>query len=61
MNVSDQVNGNPDFVLTVDHLKAWERDNGPMPHNSVILVNFGWAHKFGDRQSYYSGLEEPYR
>lgn len=61
VNVSDQVNGNPDFVLTVHHLKAWERDNGPIPHNSVILVNFGWAHKFGNRQSYYSGLEEPYR
>ncbi|XP_025199656.1 uncharacterized protein LOC112597702 [Melanaphis sacchari] len=61
VNVSNKVNGNGDFLLTVDHLKAWEQDNGPLPDRSVILVNFGWAHKFGDRQSYYNGLHEPYR
>jgi len=61
VNVSSEVNGNSDFLLTADHLKAWEQANGPLPNRSVILVNFGWAHKFGDRQSYYSGLQEPYR
>ncbi|KAE9531964.1 hypothetical protein AGLY_010166 [Aphis glycines] len=61
VNVSSEVNGNSDFLLTADHLKAWEQANGPLPNRSVILVNFGWAHKFGDRQSYYSGLHEPYR
>lgn len=61
VNVSSEVNGNSDFLLTADHLKAWEQANGPLPNRSVILVNFGWAHKFGDRQSYYNGLQEPYR
>lgn len=61
MNVSSEVNGNSDFLLTADHLKAWEQTNGPLPNRSVIFVNFGWAHKFGDRQSYYNGLQEPYR
>jgi len=54
VNVSSEVNGNADFLLTAEHLKAWERDNGPLPHRSVILVNFGWAHKFGDRKSYFN-------
>lgn len=61
VNVTDEVNGSGDFVLTADHLKAWERDNGPLPNRSVILVNFGWSHRFSDRQAYYNGLTEPYR
>lgn len=60
VNVSQEVNGNRDFLLTADHLKAWEQVNGPLPQRSVILVNFGWAHMFGDRQSYYGSLEKPY-
>ncbi|XP_060876535.1 isatin hydrolase-like [Metopolophium dirhodum] len=61
VNVSSEVNGNGDFLLTVGHLKAWEQAHGPLPNRSVILVNFGWAHKFGNRQSYFNGLREPYR
>jgi len=58
LNISHEVNGNSDFLLTVDHLKKWEHDNGPLPHRSVILVNFGWAHKFGNYQLYYNNVTE---
>ncbi|XP_022178607.1 uncharacterized protein LOC111039399 isoform X1 [Myzus persicae] len=58
LNVSHEVNGNSDFLLTVDNLKKWEHDNGPLPHRCVILVNFGWAHKFGNRQLYYNNVTE---
>lgn len=61
MNVSQEVNGNRDFMLTANHLKEWERINGPLPHRSVILVNFGWAHMFEDRQSYFGASEQPYK
>lgn len=61
LNVTDEVNENFDFLLTAEHLKAWEKANGPLPHRSVILVNFGWAHKFGDRRSYYNNEVRPYR
>lgn len=53
VDVSDQVDGNGSFLLTADHLTAWERANGPLPNRSVILVNFSWAHRFGDRRRYY--------
>lgn len=56
LNVSHEVNGNGDFLLTVDHLKKWENVNGPLPNRSVILVNFGWAHKYGNRQLYYNNV-----
>lgn len=61
MNVSSEVKENADFLLTANHLKAWEQANGPLPDRCVILVNFGWARKFGDRKSYYNGLSKPYR
>ncbi|XP_050432643.1 isatin hydrolase-like [Adelges cooleyi] len=57
INVSKEVNGNADFVLTVDHLEAWEKLNGPIPSRSVVLVNFGWAHRFGDRLATYNSTD----
>lgn len=61
INLSQEVKGNNDFLLTADHLIEWERVNGPLPQNCVILVNFGWAHKFGNLQSYYGATERPLR
>uniref|UniRef100_A0A2H8TZW7 Kynurenine formamidase n=1 Tax=Melanaphis sacchari TaxID=742174 RepID=A0A2H8TZW7_9HEMI len=58
LNVSHEVNENGEFLLTTDHLKKWEQDNGPLPNRSVILVNFGWAHKFSNRQLYYNNNAE---
>lgn len=54
LNVSQEVNENVDFLLTANHLKQWEQVNGPLPNNCVILVNFGWAHKFSNRKLYYN-------
>ncbi|XP_050432642.1 isatin hydrolase-like [Adelges cooleyi] len=53
VNVTHQVNGNPDFMLNVDHLRKWEQVNGAFPNKSVVLINFGWSDKFGDRLEYY--------
>jgi kynurenine formamidase len=58
LNVSQEVNENADFLLTADHLKQWEQVNGPLPNRCVILVNFGWAHKFSNRKLYYNNGTE---
>ncbi|XP_050539565.1 isatin hydrolase-like [Daktulosphaira vitifoliae] len=54
INVSQEVNGNADFVLTAHHLIEWEKTYGLIPNRSVILINFGWSHNFGNRLKYYS-------
>lgn len=48
------MNGKSNFLLTADHLKSWVRENGPLAPRTVILINFGWSHKFGNRRLYYN-------
>lgn len=33
----------PDFLVTVDHLKTWEAEHGEFPENSWVLFRTGWA------------------
>lgn len=33
---------NSDFLVEVDHIKAWEKDNGPLPDGGWLLVRTGW-------------------
>ncbi|MFF7449559.1 MULTISPECIES: cyclase family protein [unclassified Streptomyces] len=32
----------PDFLVEVDHIKAWEADNGPLPEGGWLLLRTGW-------------------
>ncbi|MGX1908188.1 cyclase family protein [Streptomyces phaeochromogenes] len=33
---------NPDFLVEVDHVKAWEAKHGPLPDGGWLLVRTGW-------------------
>ncbi|SNX56896.1 kynurenine formamidase [Streptomyces sp. TLI_55] len=32
----------PDFLVEVDHIKAWEAENGPLPDGGWLLLRTGW-------------------
>src|SRR5919204_307215 len=32
----------PDFLLEVDHVKAWEAEHGPLPDGGWLLYRTGW-------------------
>lgn len=32
----------PDFLLRIDHVKEWERANGPLPDGGWLLYRTGW-------------------
>jgi kynurenine formamidase len=32
----------PDFLLEVDHVKAWEAEHGPLPDGGWLLLRTGW-------------------
>ena len=32
----------PDFLVEVDHIKAWEAGNGPLPDGGWLLLRTGW-------------------
>ncbi|MFD3842287.1 cyclase family protein [Streptomyces sp. NPDC058642] len=32
----------PDFLVEVDHIKAWEAEHGPLPEGGWLLLRTGW-------------------
>jgi kynurenine formamidase len=42
LDVSDRVAGDPDFVVEIDDVRAWESEHGPLPDGGWLLVRTGW-------------------
>jgi kynurenine formamidase len=42
----------PDFLLTVDHLKAFEKEHGPLPEGGWLLYRTGWDARAHDQQEF---------
>ncbi|MBQ1015852.1 cyclase family protein, partial [Micromonospora sp. M51] len=43
---------NPDFLLQVEHVKAWEAEHGPLPTGGWLLYRTGWDAYGDDPQRY---------
>ncbi|WP_182877410.1 cyclase family protein [Microbispora sp. H10670] len=51
LDFSAQSADNPDFLLEIDHVKAWESEHGPLPDGGWLLYRTGWdvrAHDQGE-------------
>ena len=42
LDFSAEASANPDFLVEVDHVKAWEAEHGPLPEHGWLLVRTGW-------------------
>jgi kynurenine formamidase len=42
LDFSAQAGENPDFLVEIDHIKAWEKQHGPLPDRGWLLVRTGW-------------------
>jgi kynurenine formamidase len=42
IDVTAQVEANPDFLLGVEHVRAWEAEHGPLPTGGWLLLRTGW-------------------
>jgi kynurenine formamidase len=47
IDVTADVAKNPDFLLTVDRLTAWEKEHGKIPPRSWVLLRTGWSTRQG--------------
>ena len=45
VDVTADVERNPDFVLTPDRVEGWERDHGPIPPGAWVLLRTGWSRR----------------
>lgn len=42
IDCSKEVAANPDFLLTADHVRAWEKEHGEIPAGSWVLLRSDW-------------------
>ena len=52
-----EVAANPDYCLTLDDIKAWEAENGPIPKGAWVLYRTGWS-KYGDDPAAFANADE---
>jgi kynurenine formamidase len=48
-----------DFLLEVDHVKAWEAENGPLPAGGWLLYRTGWDARADDPERFGNGGRTP--
>jgi kynurenine formamidase len=52
IDIADRAASDPDTVVTVDDLRAFERRHGRIPRHAAVLMHSGWAAKVGDPAAY---------
>ncbi len=57
IDVADRVADNPDFLLEIDHLRAWEAAHGPLPAGGWLLLRTGWDARSGDQEAFLNANE----
>jgi kynurenine formamidase len=49
----------PDFLLEVEHVKAWEAAHGPLPEGGWLLFRTGWDARSADEAAFGNGGHTP--
>ena len=52
IDIAQQAAANPDYVLTVADIEAWETNYGTIPDGAIVLLNTGWSSKWDDISAY---------
>jgi kynurenine formamidase len=59
LDVADRVAGNPDFLLEVEHVRAWQEEHGPLPEGGWLLYRTGWDAYGEDQERFLNGGHSP--
>jgi kynurenine formamidase len=52
IDIAERAARDPDTVVTVDDLRAFERKHGRIPRDAAVLMYSGWGAKVGDPDAY---------
>lgn len=52
IDVSDKANNNADYQISVADIEAWEKINGAIPENAIVLFKTGWGKFYPDAEKY---------
>lgn len=53
IDISSKTKANADYRLTAADVKEWETKNGAIASGTIVLLNTGWASKYGSRKAYF--------
>lgn len=57
IDVSQEVAANPDFLLTADHVRAWEAKHGAIEPGSWVLMRSDWYHRNTNTEAFLNSDE----
>lgn len=57
LDFSREAGENPDFVLEIDHVRAWESVHGALRENSWLLFRTGWDQYSRDQEAFLNADE----
>ena len=57
LDFSEEAAADPDFLLEIDHVKAWEEANGALPDGGWLLFRTGWDKRSDDQQAFLNANE----
>jgi len=49
ISIAEQVQRDPNYHLSADDVRAWERRNGAMPAGSIVMVHSDWHKRWPDK------------
>jgi len=59
LDFTAEADKDPDFLLEVDHIKAWEAQHGPLPPGGWLLYRTGWDARSADQDAFINGGRTP--
>jgi kynurenine formamidase len=58
IDVTSKTNDNADYLITVADVEAWEKENGKIPDNAILLFKTGWGKYYPDAAKYLGTAEK---
>jgi kynurenine formamidase len=49
----------PDYLLTLADIQAWENEHGPLPPGGWLLLRTGWDARAHDQEAFLNGAQTP--
>lgn len=53
IDVTSKTAGDPDYRLTADDVRDWERVHGRIEAGTIVLLRTGWGARYGNRKAYF--------
>ncbi|MBB5789970.1 cyclase family protein [Jiangella mangrovi] len=57
VDVTEQAAADPDFLLEIDDVKAWESEHGPLPDGGWLMLRTGWDARSDDQEAFLNANE----